>query len=366
MNRHSSTRLGSTRLASTRLASTRLGVALSLSLGLAACGAAGTEATPEEYVGVDQADLTAAEVPTALTARGQVALTDAELATPEATRFAADATLAADGDVASLLPADDPGAASTRRSLREVVVAVRWGYFPARAADTWIDWSGFVAISRGQVEVIRPLRFENDHDGDTRPNEDFLRRDADPRLVRFRSHTRPAWDGVLLRIRRPSLAPSVVVLQLGSVTRVLPFEELLDLDASETVDAAGHELRIRSRAVAALHPCVDELASASGRFDVAAGSVTGTIDAAAGTIDLAGHMLDVRGPYGLVSAQLTDASGANVGTARGLYASFHYAPGGLFATRVRDAGDDLRGALAGRFDAEGHFDARVIARCDAP
>jgi hypothetical protein len=351
-----------------RPASTRLGIALSLSLGfgLGACGAAGTEATPEEYVGVDQADLSTADLPAALTVQGQVPLTDAELATPEATRFAADATLAADGDVASFMPADDPSLVTTHRSLREVVVAVRWGYFPPRTADTWIDWSGFVAISRGQVELIRPLRFENDHDGDTRPNEDFIRRDADPRLVRFRSHTRPAWDGVLLRIRRPTLAPAVVVLHLGGVTRVLPFEELLDLNASETVDAAGHELKIRARAVPALHPCIDELASATGSFDTAAGDVTGSIDAAAGPLTIAGHTLDVRGPYGLVGLELKDAGGATVGTARGLYATFHYAPGGLFATRVRDADDDLRGALAGHFDADGHFAAHVLARCTAP
>ncbi len=317
--------------------------------------------TPEDYLGVDQADLSAATLPGEVDQAGGVPLADTELAAPEAARFAADATLADDGDATTLV--EEGSAAEVARSRREVLVAVRWGYFPARPADTWTDWSGFVAISRGEVELVRPLRFENDHDGTPRPHEDFVRPDHDPRLVRFRSHTRPAWDGLLLRVRRPKLGPAVLVIHAGAVTRVLAFEELYHLDASETVDAAGHELKIRARAVPRLDPpCIDEVALAHGDFS--AGNVSGTVDAAAGPVAMIGRTLDLRGPYGLVAVELRDVdSGAQVGAARGIYASFHYSAGGVLAARVRDGADDLRGVLAGSFAGDGSFAARVLQRC---
>jgi hypothetical protein len=40
-------------------------------------------------------------------------------------------------------------------------------------------------------------------------------------------------------------------------------------------------------------------------------------------------------------------------------------PGGRFATRVRDAADDLRGALAGRVGANAPLTAHLHARCAA-
>jgi hypothetical protein len=286
----------------------RHSLALCLTLSAAACSA--VDATPDDYVGAASADLTGAELPADLDP-------EAEGQGPEMA-FVADPSLPADGDPSALLP--PPG-----DSLRSAVVAVRWGYFPPEPAETWTDWSGFIAISSGTVELIRPLRFE---DGAV---DDVARPGLDPRVVRFRSHTRPAWDGVLVRVTRPSLAPAVVVIHAGGVTRVLPFEELRDLNAAETVDDAGHELRIAARALPAEHPCVVQVGEAHGTWPP--------------------QILDVRGPYGLWR---TDAG-------RGVFAQFRYSPGGVFLGRL-----DEGGGILGRF-AAGTFDAVIVHRdpaCD--
>jgi hypothetical protein len=343
----------------------------SLAAALVGCGAV-DDPTPEEALVLEAADLSTAALPDDLAGRAAATFTDEDLAA--ATRFVADPALPADGDAAALIvaeagPADaaDPAAPTAapplHRSARDVVVAVRWGAFPPAPAETWTDWSGFVGVSRGRVEVIRPLRFEHLADGALRPHEDAVRPDADPRLVRFRSHTRGAWDGLLLRVTRPDLRPSVLVIRVGDTTRVLPFEELLELDAREAVDAAGHELRVAARALPRRHPCVEVAGQAAGQWMAEPGDtglLAGTLTGLGDPLAVVGGTLDVRGPYGLAAVQVRGADGAVVGKARGVYAAFRYGPGGSLTLRARGEGG-ATGLVVGRWQA-GAWQALLLQR----
>lgn len=347
-----------------RLSAALMSCTLALGFGVGFGCAAGDDPTPGEYLGVEQSDLAAAALPADLAAAAAVPLTDDDLAAPGAVRFAADPAtdpgLRADGVVdgeLALHPVDHPG--------QEAIVAVRWGYFPPQVDGEVVDWSGFVAVSRGQIEVLRTLRFEHDGMAPRRPGEDFVRPDADPRLVRFRSHTRPAWDGLLLRVRRPTAhTPTVLVVHVGAETRVLPFEELRALDAAEAVDDAGHELRIRARAEReGGRACAVEVAEAGGEWQATAtgGEFRGLIDPEGERLRFGGRTMDVRGPYGLFRGRVKNDDGEIIGRLRGYYAQFHYSPGGALVGRLRSHDGGVRGALVGRYQ-DGRFGARLLQR----
>jgi hypothetical protein len=327
-------------------------------VGAVGCTADSDDPTPDEYLGVDEADLASAEPAPADLAAWQVPLGDGDLSLPDAVRFQADPTLAADGEVEALLAREAPpspaGAARgpEDRSMRKVVVAVRWGFFPPQAAETWFDGSGFVAIAGGgRVELLRPLRFDGDLTPPLREHEDFVRPDRDPRIVRFRSHTRPAWDGLLLKVSRPHRTPAALVIRVGATTRVLPFEELFELNASEVVDDAGHELKIAARALPREHECVMAVARAEGTWQPGGpedGLFAGTMTAAERTLSITGLTIDTRGPYGRFRGLIKNEAGELVAGARGVYAQFHYQDGGLFVGRIADGDRSVRGALVGR------------------
>ncbi len=330
---------------------------LCFALPLGAC-AGEDDPTPDDYLTVDRVDLAAAELPAAALLEAAAPLEADEANQPGAIALTADATLAADGDAEPLIaPVAGPSVAAVRPS-REAIVAVRWGHFPPQPDATGVvDWSGFIAVSSGRIEVIRPLRLENG------AQDDFVRPGADPRVLRIRSHTRPAWDGVLLRVQRPTLAPSVLVIRVGATTRVLPFEELGELHAREVVGDAGHELRLDARAVPHPHPCATPVATARGQWQPTGGGPEGGLFR--GLIDepmlaIFGATVDTRGPYGRFAGGIRDADG-RVGGLRGFYAQFHYAGGGVLVGRARDTDHELRGAVVGRYLAN-EWQAVILQR----
>jgi hypothetical protein len=348
-------------------------VALSLSTFFTACAGTDEDPIPSGYADSEQADLSAARASDELMAAAAVPVADTELG--EGIRFAADPALDESGDVDSIVIESIPPTPDPARVGREAIVAIRWGYFPGQpGADTWMDWSGFVAVSRGTVELIRPLRFENDLTPPARPAEDFVREGVDPRVVRFRSHTLPHWDGVLLRVTRPSHTPAVLVIHAGGTTRVLPFEELFDLDASEIVDDDGHELKIRAR-IATPDACVVATGEAAGRWgaiDADRGLFRGMLDMGGEQANLYGRTHDALGPYGLFRG-VAGADGEPIGNFRGFYAAFHYSPGEGALVGVARGEDGARGAIVGRWrlddvvtpgdlEGDGSFVARLLQR----
>ncbi len=321
----------------------RLALALAVAVAHGAC-AAQPDTAPAGFAGVDQSSLDGAELPAELATLAARPLAEGETGTA----FVADPTLAADGTIDLAAPAttdEDHG--------QTAIVAIRWGWFPPRPGEgEWTDFSGFVAVSRGSVEVIKTLRFEDTG----APNGDFVKPDADPRIVRFRSHTRPAWDGLLLRVHRPRVAPTVLVLHVGDTTRVLPFEELRHLDAAETVDAAGHELRIRAEARAPeAAECAVQVGTVSGTL--ASGTLAGALDSGP---TFTADTLDVRGPYALFRG-VESEGGSAIGKLHGFAAKFHYSPGGALVGRLRSHDESARGVIVARFEA-GAFDGRQLQR----
>lgn len=341
----------------------QVSLAIATALLSACAGNGDDEALPDGFVSAEQADLSGARLPADVAAFAETPLADADAIDGLAFEPAESSDLGVMLDVAE-------DAAPDARFGRDALVAIRWGYFPARPDATEIvDWSGFVAVPRGSVQVVRPLRFENDGSAPLGPTEDFVLPDADPRVVRFRSHTRPAADGLLLRVHRPSMAPSVVVIRVGGVTRVLAFEELFDLDASEVVTGGGHELHIRARTPAP-SDCLSIVGEGTGTWtalDATHGTFDGGIAGATWSVDLAGQTLDVLGPYSLFRARALD-DGVEVGRARGVAAAFHYTPGaGRLVGMARSGSTDARGGLLGRWTVDaggttGDFELRLIHR----
>ena len=100
---------------------------------------------------------------------------------------------------------------------REVVVNIRWGHlFTTPAMWMWSDMSGFVAVSDGSIELVRPLRFEDPVAGASRPRDDVVATQSDPRVLRFSSYVGPGNDGLLVRLRRPVVRP--VILPMSNPT----------------------------------------------------------------------------------------------------------------------------------------------------
>ncbi len=331
-------------------------LALAASAATGAC-AGGGDPTPDPFAGVDQATLEAAEPSNELIAAAEAPMIDDGLAI----RFTADPSLSSDGDVEALMREPRTDRLPPRFG-RDALVAIRWGYFPPHAGGEITDWSGFIAVSRGAIELIRPLRFENDGSRPLGPAEDAARHGADPRVVRFTSHTLPAWDGLLLRIHRDEVRPAVLVIKVGATMRVLPFEELFELDAAEIVDDAGHELRIRAHTPPPA--CAVEVGRAGGAWgaiDEDHGLLRGRLETAGDLYGVRARTLDVRGPYGLFRGGLAEPPAPGeappapgdvdpVARVGGFYAAFHYSSGGALIGRLRSPGDEeLRGAILGRW-----------------
>src|SRR5262245_16932640 len=104
--------------------------------------------TPEGLIGVEDSDLSYAELPDDVEALAQAPMGSADAT--GALAFVADGTLAADGNLDAQLTAIE-GAPAPAHFGRAAVVAVRWGYFPPRETDELADFSGSIAVSRGEI-----------------------------------------------------------------------------------------------------------------------------------------------------------------------------------------------------------------------
>jgi hypothetical protein len=124
-------------------------------------------------------------------------------------------------------------------------VRVTWGLLAGDAtAKTLLDWSGRVSVSRGVMEVLKVISFEEEWQND---------RLQLPRTSRtelgFTSHTDTYYDGLVLLIvdHEPGATPGEFTVQSGSYARTFTFEELASLNSIEAVGANGHEVSIISR-----------------------------------------------------------------------------------------------------------------------
>jgi hypothetical protein len=222
-------------------------------------------------------------------------------------------------------------ASSTTAVSRRVLVM--WGRMPADPNGTARRWSGSLALSRGALIVNRTVGFE--------PATDRLLPRTARESVAFDSVTRPASDGLALRVIDPD--PSAGALTLTYVS----------------APAAGS-------AIPSVTYSFDLEQLASGPISIDAGDGNRMIAIALPDRDGCEHGF-MRGRWHALSANLgvyrgvvLDADGAPIGHVRGIYGQRRNGDKVMFGKFiVRDG--QFKGVLAGTY-ANGDFDARWIAR----
>ncbi len=183
---------------------------------------AGADCSPAEDI--LNADLAAAEVPANVVEAAEVPVVDAELGEDGATAYE---VVIEPVSPLTLVPAITcaPGL--------EVDILLRWGHLPPiepPVATEWTDFAGYIAVSKGSIELVRALRWEGPTNPPSpRPRTDFVAPQTDPRVIRFTSSIGSGTDGLLLRIRRPVIEPVVLQIKLGPAVRVFPFEEHMSM-----------------------------------------------------------------------------------------------------------------------------------------
>jgi hypothetical protein len=233
---------------------------------------------------------------------------------------------------------------------REVVVRVGWGYpFAPPATWMWTDMSGFVAVSDGSIELVRPLRFEDPAAGASRPREDFVAPQTDPRVVRFSSYIGSGSDGLLVRLRRPVVRPVILVVKVGAVEHVFLFDRLFDSSHLLTnIDAESHALSVQGRHAPHGDLCYSVAGSLTGNFtgDTASnplpGPLVGTFTPTVGSaLQIVGNTTQARSVYG--------AFGGSIGTTSiaGYWGHEALTTGGPVLAAVGGDGDALRGIIVG-------------------
>jgi hypothetical protein len=114
-----------------------------------------------------------------------------------------------------------------------------WGKLEFDSTETAItDWSGKISVDRGAIIAVRLIKFEGT-DHIVRPRESR-------EVLDFVSHTRPAYDGILVYVYDPEPTTydteNTLTFETAPYTRTLKMSELADLQ--EIVDVGNNQVSI--------------------------------------------------------------------------------------------------------------------------
>jgi hypothetical protein len=203
-------------------------------------------------------------------------------------------------------------------------VVVMWGHIPAGSGGELRDWSGSLTLSRGAMIVQRTIAFEaNDH-------LDLPR--TSPLSVSFTSHTKPASDGVALRIwdDSASAAPLTLTYQSAVDATQTYVIDLTALDAGPVIiDAGGGDKVV---AVDLKEPA----AVCDGGF-------------------MHGRFRALAPGLGFYLGHVLDRTGQVIGHVRGIYGK------GMIYGKFIDLEGHFVGIINGTYDATDDFNARWIS-----
>jgi hypothetical protein len=313
-------------------------------------------------------DLAAAELPPDIAAAAEVPVASSEAGQPGALVYE---VVVDEVSPSTAIPPINCGAGL------ETLFLLRWGHLPPLdppVATEWADFSGYVAVSKGSVELVRALRWEGPTDPDEpRPRSDFVAAQSDPRLLRFTSSIGSGMDGLLLRFRRPVIEPVVIQIKLGPAVRVYPFEEHM----SRHIVAGGWDVPVGQVEFHAwLQPesaaCYVRDGLLDGTWSYAGASTalddfTGFLARDDGTTEpMTFNATDLRGPYGSFAGSLGGS------TVEGYYGRMWLFDGydrrGNLIGRVVDASGETRQLFMGLYE-DGEMVGSVAFRradCDEP
>jgi hypothetical protein len=207
-------------------------------------------------------------------------------------------------------------------------VIVMWGHIPAGSGGVYRDWSGSLTLSRGAMVVRRTVAFEkNDH-------LDLPR--TSPLAVSFTSQTKPASDGLALRVfdDAAATAPLTLTYQSALDATTSYVIDLQQLDAGPVVIDAGNGDKM--------------VAISLKEASCAAGFMRGRFRS------IAPHL-------GVYLGVVTDRFGETVGHVRGIYGQGPAGDDRIFGKFI-DVEGHFTGLIAGEYDADNEFHARWIDR----
>lgn len=287
------------------------------------------------------------------------------------------ATLSLEASVDDPAPALEAGMADPGNYLYSVTI--RWGVLgtgmgPEGDADDPLaeptDWSGSLAVSRGQLQIVRVVAWE-------REDRIELPR-SNPSLIEWASTTHGNYDGIRVLVRRlPTRAGApddTLTFKTPLVTKSFPLAELADLDFEvETGNANGEAVRFEGWEAPRFMNSRgfvggswgwaedDSVGHFAGRWVGVRGEVSGFLRGVYGQNDAGekvffGKYIDRNGNFqGFVrghwaTTRGADRDGPSVGSFRGEWLSGDASPeriGALHGVwRLRDNG---RGAFDGRW-----------------
>ncbi len=208
-------------------------------------------------------------------------------------------------------------------------VIVMWGHIPAGSGGVVRDWSGSLTASRGALVVERTIAFEvNDH-------LDLPR--TSPLAVSFTSHTKPASDGVALRVfdDAASTAPLTLTYQSAANASTSYVIDLQALDAGPVIIDAGNGDKMVAISLKEADPCV-------GGF-------------------MRGRFRSIGANLGVYLGFVTDRAGAVIGHVRGIYGQRPNGDDDIYGKFI-DLEGNFTGLIAGTYDATNDFHAKWIDR----
>ncbi len=257
------------------------------------------------------------------------------------------------------------------RPAREVTVLIRWGTIPPAptpSVGAWADFSGFVAVADGELELVRPLRWASASDpAAARPNE-FVAPQSDARLIRFRSFIGAGSTGLALRIRRSTIRPVVLTLSVNGITRSIPLEMFL----GQSIVAGGWNVAVGNVQFDSSVPneteaCYVQTGTMQGAWSFVDGT---TLQALTGSVARTGAPSEelrftageTRGPYGNYTGTLGGAPLVGFYGKASVFGTF--AKEGRFIGRIDGANQEL---FLGAYEGVA-VNGRVFRRssCDEP
>jgi hypothetical protein len=127
--------------------------------------------------------------------------------------------------------------ASTRPAAPQAFhLRLTWGYLAGDfRALNWVDWNGGVKVDSGTAQLEHLVFFDR---------HDFTKASDDPTQVLWISHTRPHFDGVVVKVQ-PGAAADVVHLTTAAFSKDFDVSALAaGLEQRFDVDTQGHQLSV--------------------------------------------------------------------------------------------------------------------------
>jgi hypothetical protein len=145
---------------------------------------------------------------------------------------------------------------------------LRWGHIDGYVNTTkMVPWDGFISTTKGRIKVLRTLLFDI---GGSYQNggDDKLYPQTNPHAVKWRSSTKPHWDGILVAIEViPTKPIQKVTVHTKQISKVFTVKQLAKINKTVPIDNEGNKFEIKG--------CIKVIGKPHGKFVYKNGKVIG-------------------------------------------------------------------------------------------